>query len=313
MAGPSQVGKTRLGMKMCKEDGFYYLNLDPSRQDISPPDTVSLCAPGGMPLGFHFIGSLSLWKKPLAAVAALLWGIREATSSPLVVEITFEPTTSQQTDLYRALTAFLLPERLIGIGLEGVESILLPSGGCRVEVCPPLKDSERRPPSVLVAWRNACWKAYFANSKEMEISLRDVAFLGARFRSGIPLESMELNSLREMGFAKASYAEIIGNYLYVVSSERNSDAKIKNALRFFGCEEGILVHPSLFQGLVIGMEQASGWHVGIGRIQSMDFEKGMMRVLSPIDPEAPISKIHIGRVRLDSEFREWGELRAWQV
>ncbi|HWP31191.1 MAG TPA: hypothetical protein VNK96_05655 [Fimbriimonadales bacterium] len=313
LVGPPQVGKTRLGMKMCKEDGFYYLNLDPSRQDIAPLSTVSLYAPGGKSLGFHFIGSLSLWKKPLAAVTALLWGVREANASPLVVEVTLEPTTSQQTDLYRNLTTLLLPEKIIGIGFEGVGSILLPHAECRIEVRPPLEGSERRPENVLTAWRNACWKTYFTNSKELDISLRDVAFLGARFRSGIPLEVAELNTLHEMGFKEASYAEIIGDYLYIVSQEKNGGRKMSNALRFFGCKKGILVHPALFRGLIIGLEQANGWHVAVGRIQAMEFDKEMVRILTPIDAEAAISKIHIGRVRLDPEFRELGELRAWQV
>jgi len=313
VAGPAQVGKTHLGMKMCREDGFFYLNLDPSRQSVAPPSTVSLYAPGVRPLGFRFIGSLSLWKRPLAAITALLWGIRESNSSPLVVEVTFEPTTSQQTDLYRAMTELLLPEKIIGIGLEGVESILLPNSECKIEVHPPLESSERRSRHALIAWRNACWKSYFANAQELEISLRSVAFLGARFRSGIPLELAELNSLHEMGYDRASYAEIIGDYLYIVTPEKNGGKKMSKALQFFGCKEGILVDPSLFQGLVVGLEQTSGWHVAIGRIQSMEFEKGSMRVLTPADPEAAISKIHVGRVRLDSEFRECGELRAWQV
>lgn len=298
---------------MCREEGFYYLNLDPSRQDIAPPSTVSLCAPGGKPLGFHFIGSLSLWKKPLAAVTALLWGVREANTSPLIVEITLEPTTSQQTDLYRALTTLLFPEKIIGIGFEGVDSILLPHAECRIEVRPPLEGSERRPENVLTAWRNACWKTYFANSKEWEISLRDVAFLGARFRSGIPLEVAELHTLHEMGFTGASYAEIIGDYLYIVSSEKNIGVKMKKALQFFGCREGLLIDPFLFGGLIVGLEQVHGWHVAVGKIQSMEFDKGLVRILAPVDAESGISKIHIGRIRLDPEFRELGELRAWQV
>ena len=56
------------------------------------------------------------------------------------------------------------------------------------------------------------------------------------------------------------------------------------------------------KGILVSLEDRNEKMLGIGTIESIDFRNGVVKVRTPVDK--PVSKIKVGRIRLDPEGNE---------
>ncbi|MCH8273957.1 MAG: hypothetical protein IH851_04135 [Armatimonadetes bacterium] len=313
IAGPSQVGKTRIAKRLCEQEGHWFLNLDPARQDDAPITCAGLLGPGGERKGFRFLGSLRLVSDPIAAFAAVAWAHEEAAEEPLVCELPIDRPGAVHAHLLRNLVTFLRPQRMIVVGYAEAETALHPPDGCELEHRDPDEECEARTSPAVAAWRKATWKSYFARAEQHDLPLARVRISGARHGSGAPLDEGDMQVLRDLGLPSAQYAEVIHGLLHVVIPGNAPGAAVTAALDHFGCSDAHLVHPDTYRGLVCGLEDRLGRHFAVGRIIEAGFRAGVLKVLSPAESPAPAARVHLGRLRLDDDGNEIGELRAWQV
>lgn len=334
LCGPPQVGKSHLARPLCAEQGYWYLNLDPASQQVSPLACVGLFAPGFQPHGFRFIGSLRITGDPLAACFALFWAIKEVGSEPFVCEISTHQLGAVEVNLLRRLVSLMHPTEIRAIEFPNAERILLPPGSCQVSHVPRDPASVTRPQDAQAKWRKAVWKTYFEGAQKVTLPLSRLRLSGIRFGSGAPFDEEELRVIQELGIARVLYAERIGETLYLVCEGSPPGAVVAAILDQFGGADAHIINPEVFQGLLACVEDHRGWHTTLVRLIEIRFaEKGVtlsipsatfrrIRSLSPsnegeVGPPTFLSeevlRLQVGRLRLAEDGSELGEIRPWQV
>ncbi len=313
LCGPSQVGKSHLAHHLCVEEGFWYLNLDPASQRVSPLACVGLFAPGYVPQGFRFLGSLRITGDPLGACLALCWAMREVGSAPFVCEITVHQLSAIEVNLLRRLVSLLNPTEIRAVEFPQAEEALRPLGGCRVIHLSRHPESTARSPDAQAKWRKAVWKTYFEDAERVTLPMSRVRWSGLRLGSGVPLKGEELRVMQDLGIAKPLYAERIGQTLYLVCEADPPGAAVAAVMDHFGCGDAHIVHPDAFQGLLACQEDAAGRHSALVRIVEMKFaDRGVVLDVPYALPGEEV-RLQVGRLRIAEDGTELGELRPWQV
>ncbi|MCW5947781.1 MAG: hypothetical protein KIT74_12205 [Fimbriimonadales bacterium] len=312
IVGPRQAGKSTVARNYCRE-GASWLNLSPAAPQFGPIGCADFMRGQERHDGIRFIGSMHLHRAPLQAIDAVIWAQRRSEALDLVLEMPLNSLSSISVYVLRYLLRVFDPDHVISIGLESPESILQTRPNCKVETRAPDRDAEQRSSKSIAAYRRAAIRSYLGHGQVHDISLRNVRLLGSRIGSGIALEVAELEEMKSMGFKDADYAEVDGRTLYVVTAGEPHSSVVTSCADRFGCKSAHLVHPKMFEGLLIGFENAHGEHVGVGRIVSIDFHSEYLRIESPIEPPSINATLHFGIWRTDALGHELGELRPWQV
>ncbi len=288
-----------------------FLNLDPASQTSAPLCCAELFDAGMSPLGFRFIGSLVAWRDPIAMLAALDWAMEIAGDKPLVVELTISTVGAVAVNVLRAITERFRPSLISSIGFDSAAAVLQPFRDAPVQEMAPQTDGSPHSQQSESAWRKAKWKGTFGNCETRAIPIPGLQMIGSRIGSGARLDDIELSKLREIGLADAAYAEVIGRTLYAVFAGNADSETIGDACREFDCQTAHLVHPRTFVGLVCGLETQNGIHSAVGRVKKFDGDA--IHLEAPSVSFDSLWRLRMGRMRLDDDENELGELRAWQV
>jgi polynucleotide 5'-kinase involved in rRNA processing len=311
VVGPRGVGKTVFCQRLCRDEATMFLNLDPARQTSAPLCCAELFDSDMSPLGFRFIGSLIAWRDPIAMLNALDWAMETAGDQPLVVELTISTVGAVAVHALRAITERFRPSQISSIGFDSAAAVLQPFRDALVQEMSPLTGGTPYTPQSESAWRKAKWKGTFENCNTRAIPITGIQMIGSRIGSGARLDDIEMIKLREIGLTEAAYAEVIGRTLYAIFVGNADSETIGDACREFDCQTAHLVHPRTFVGLVCGLETQNGIHSAVGRVKSFDGDA--IQLEAPSVSFDSLWRLRMGRVRLDVDENELGELRAWQV
>ena len=85
------------------------------------------------------------------------------------------------------------------------------------------------------------------------------------------------------------------------------------ALDRFHCERMVCVAPTAYEGLLCAFAREGGEPLGMGWIERIEFEKGLVHAYCTAVAPAPVRILQLGALRIDRDGNERGELRPWQV
>jgi len=91
------------------------------------------------------------------------------------------------------------------------------------------------------------------------------------------------------------------------------ESDVAAALDFTGCTRAQFVAPGLYRNLLCSFAKQSGEDFGMGILTDIDWQSLRGYALSTAVPPAPIRILRVGALRVDSDGRELGEVRPWQV
>jgi hypothetical protein len=276
--------------------------LDPADPDQSPPGRLCLFR-GEKPVAWRFYGSLDPQRSPHVLMAALIQ-LMEQAAEDVVVQLwpnRGTPLVRQATML--AAQVFKPDEILVPADSE-IDQSGFPIGPETIELEPAF------PPVVQVAQRKAHWMKMFENCETHEFEFSRVSIEGARIGSGKRIHPDDL--VRFFG-GKALLGEVAGGSLFLIAKEDPEDAEMARALDHFHCSRAHLAHPAEYEGLLCSFAKQHGEDFGMGTIESIDFERGIIRANNTAVPPAPVRILRLGTLRVDTAGRELGEVRPWLV
>jgi polynucleotide 5'-kinase involved in rRNA processing len=166
------------------------------------------------------------------------------------------------------------------------------------------------PPLVQIAQRKAQWLRLFEGCQKHGFDLRKVSIEGVRLGTGTRLTNEERQKAQ---LKDVVYAERAGGTLFAVTDVDVEESDVASALDFTGCTRAQFVAPGLYRNLLCSFAKQSGEDFGMGILTDIDWESLRAYALSTAIPPAPIRILRIGALRVDSNGRELGEVRPWQV
>ncbi len=313
LCGPPQVGKSHLAHHLCAEKGFWFLNLDPASQRVSPLACAGLFAPGFVPHGFRFIGSLRITGDSLSSCLALCWALQEVGSAPFVCEVSVHHLSVIEVNVLRRLVCLLSPTEIWSIEFPNAEEVLQPLDACRLIHQPRDPESVPRSEKAQAKWRKAVWKTYFENAERVTLPMSRLRWMGLRLGSGVPLLGENLRVMQDLGVPNPFYAERVGVTLYLVCEGTPPGAAVAAVMDHFGCKEAHLVGPDAFRGLLACQVDSAGRHTLLVRLVEMMFKDQAVQLDVPSPVCGDVIRLQVGRLRIAEDGTELGELRPWQV
>ncbi len=276
--------------------------LDPADAHYGPAARLWLIR-GDKPARSYFFGSLDAQRAPHILLAAYSELANEAAAGAFVQLFAYRasPLLRQLAQIF----AFLIrPQRIIiaqGTPIDhdgwpiGPEEIELPSG---------------LPAVVVQAQRKAQWLKMIERSQLHEIPLSRTSIQGSRLGSGQPLGD---TVQKRAGLEHAVHAEVCGSTLFIVTNEELDEDQMSRALDVTHVAKAHIVKPGDYSNLLCAFVRPSGDTFGLGRVERIDFENGMIRVQADAVPPVPVPILRLGSLRVDENGRELGESRPWNL
>ena len=282
--------------------GRPFLCLDPADAHQLIPGQLC-CYNGAKPVSTRFFGSLDAQRAPHVLVSTVAQAL-ESYPDDLIVQLFPYRSMPLLRQVTLLIAQLLRPtEILIAEGTE-IEQAGFPVGPSEVTI------DKAYPPLVQLAQRKALWLRMFENCVNHSIDLRKVSIEGARLGTGTRLTNEE----RQKAQLKHSvYAERSGATLFVVSDMETEESDVAAALDFTGCTRAHFVAPGMYRNLLCSFARQSGEDFGMGILTEIDWQSMRAQALCSAVPPAPLRILRIGALRVDSNGRELGEVRAWQV
>jgi polynucleotide 5'-kinase involved in rRNA processing len=282
--------------------GAEFLCLDPADPIQLTPGILTLTS-GQRRLYSRFYGSLDAQRQPHVMIAAAAQALQHAGDDLLIQTFAYRPSPVVRHTL-AVLAQLIRPDRILVA--EGAE---LDQSGFPVGP-EPVELERALPPMVQHAQRKAQWLKLLEECERHTVDLRRVSVEGARLGSGIALSPDQ----RKAGcLAAAVHAEVTGSTLFVITDADMEESEVSRALDFAGCSKAIFAEAGAYRNLFCSFANQEGEDFGYGILLDIDWRSMRAQVLSTAVPPAPVRVLRIGSLRVDSEGRELGETRPWQV
>jgi polynucleotide 5'-hydroxyl-kinase GRC3/NOL9 len=299
-----------------------YLDLDPGQSNVGPPATFSGCLVRHpierlnelSPNGLAFLGDTT----PARHVAQALVAARRVLDELLALQLdrvvidTCGYITGWHARQYKLMLADLLRPRLI-VGLQR-EQELMPlldalrrRADWRVEVLPVPEVITRKPPIFRAQYRRVAFARYFESGRSHTLPLSQISFIGRRLGAGEPLSEATKRHLESQIRAELLHVERAGDLLHVILRQPLTEHQIGLLQALTRTHRLILLPPSAYQYLLIGLIDYMGRTFGVGLIESIDFEAGTLSVLSPVHSVQPVRWVQLGYLRVLPDGTELGE------
>ena len=271
------------------------LILDPANSDFAAP-TRCLLVQQGKVVQTWFTGAIQASRNPLAILVGMSRLMPLAGKDLIVVAppVALSPISKQI---------------LLGIAHQTTwVEIQIPAGHESREWPWPIGPEEMEweegvPPLVRTAQRQSRWLELLENSNIHEIWLDQVRIEGVRLGSGQVVKG-ELDD---------AICEVSGGVLLVVTDHQLRDQDVSVAMDHAHANRSILVRPSKYEGLICCLALESGEEIGLGRIQSFDMQKRLIKVASPAVVPAPVKVLKIGALRVEENGKESETQAPWTV
>ena len=276
--------------------------LDPSDANLTVPGRLSLLR-GDKLVESRFYGSLESARAPHVMVAGVVELLKAADEDVLIQLYAYRPTP-----LLRQLTLLLAhliaPDVILLAKGTDLAANELPTGPEEVEL------EAGFPAMVQTAQRKAHWLKLLETCQSHEVELKDVAIDGVRLGSGRRLTREETDRLK---FSDAHWAEVSGSSLFVVADSEPDQGQVARALDHLHCTRAHFAAPDAYDGLLCSFARANGVDFGMGMIQRIDFEAGVVYALNTAETPAPVRILRLGSLQINENGTELGESRPWQV
>jgi hypothetical protein len=258
---------------------------------------------GEKPSLSRFYGSTDPQRSPHVMIGFLAEALRRTQGELIIQLFSYRPTPLlRQTALLAAQLA--MPDRILVAESTEIDQMGFPVGPEEIAIEPAL------PPMIQLAQRKAKWIKLLEQCTRQEVDLRNVTIEGSRLGSGRRLSEAER---KQAGLKNALHAEAAGASLFVVIDTDLDEQEVSQALDFTGCSKAVITSPVAYSNLLCSFANQKGEDFANGVVCGIDWRSLRASVLASAVPPAPVRLLRLGSIRIDSDGRELGELRPWQV
>jgi len=319
LVGAIDSGKTTFATFLVNEmikRGFScaVVDADVGQASIGPPGVISLGYPSlpveelsQIPLAsFYFVGAISPQGHLLPCVVGTKKMVEEARKNPLD-HIIVDTTGLVHGGVGRVLKSYKLellqPDTVVFFQRKGELEDLIRLWEERALVLrmPIPPEVGQKSSSCRFRYREEKWRRYFENSLRHRLPFREVVFSRLPLFLGTPLEENKKEELSCRLGKKILWAEVLpgGHQGVVVTEEALEEreilelgARLNVQGRLFHC------HPSFFIGRIVGLMDKKGKALALGIVKEVNFQEGIISLLSPLREIHEVKEIQWGSYRL---------------
>jgi hypothetical protein len=278
------------------------LCLDPGDPVHLTPCILSLMK-GDRRIYTRFYGSLDSQRHPHLLIAAAVEGLARAGDDVIIQSFAYRPSP-----VLRHTTALLAqlirPDRMLIAEGTDIDQSGFPLGPESVELDRAL------PPMVQHAQRKAQWLKLLEECERHTVDLRRVNVEGARLGSG---RALSAEQRKDACLGTAVHAEVTGTVLFIIMDGELDESELARALDYTGCNKAVFAEPGAYHNLLCSFASQDGEEFGLGIVLDIDWRSLRAQVLSTAVAPAPVRILRLGSMRVDTQARELGEARPWQV
>ncbi len=282
--------------------GAELLCLDPADPVQLTPGLLNLTQ-GQKRVYSRFYGSLDPQRQPHVILAAAAQALQAASNNLIIQTFAYRPSPVLRQTI-ALLSQIIKPDRILIAEGTDIDQSGFSLGPEQVEI------ERALPPMVQHAQRKAQWLKLVEECERHTVDLRRVTIEGARIGSG---RAMNADQRKAAGLASAVYVEVTGTTLLIVSDAEIEESTISVALDYSGCSKAVVGEPGLYRNLLSSFANQAGEDFGTGILLDIDWLSMRAQVLSNAVAPAPVRILRLGSLRVDSQGRELGETRPWQV
>lgn len=334
LLGGMDVGKTtftRLLVNRLTEAGrsVAVLDADVGQSEIGPPTCAGLAIAEKPvlalsdlpPKALAFVGSTSPQGHLLEHVAAVRRLADMATPHRLIVDTSGYLHGAGARRLNQTEVELLLPAHLVALQrTDELEAILAPIRRRTDMVLhlPALPDVLSKKPTTFRKQRRAMrFASYFSEAKQHVYSFDSVGFVGTWMGGGTPVAAHILKFLNlTLGpERKVYYAETHGRELGLMLSQPIAPhaSGMGLVLQHLKAESvAVTVAPRL-KHLLVGLESGNGKLLGLGLLESLDFRRRTLGVLTPVRAPDAAQILRFGSLRVQPDGTELGSLKPGEL
>ncbi|MER3402339.1 MAG: hypothetical protein C4336_04210 [Armatimonadota bacterium] len=325
--GGTDVGKSTFSVLLLRlwaqhHSPVGFLDLDLGQTTFGPPTTMgwllvrepfqrlSDLVPGG----FAFLGDTTVARHPHASLAGARHVMDELMSyqpAGIVVDTCGYIGGVGGRHYKLLLTGLLRPQVVIALQrdteLEPILSALERRTDWRVERLQVPPCITRKSPPIRAHARRVAFANYFQNARSHTLSLDQVSLTGRRLGSGLPLSPERRTRLSQQLRTDILHAEIVGNSLHVIVRQPLKEAQTQLLATQIGVDRAVVLPPTAYHHLLVGLIDYHGRHFGVGLIEQIDFEARTLTILTPVVSVHPVRWVQLGFVRILPDGTDLGE------
>lgn len=303
------------------------IDADVGQSIVGPPGTIGLAvlqepftAPSDLnPTALAFVGAVA----PEGRLLEMVLGIQEmmARAEREIAEVTLIDTTgfihgAVARALKSAKIRAIAPRHCVALGggealrylLQGYEQV----ADLTVHWLPISPGVQARSREARRQARAEAFRTYFEGSKVVELEVGQVLLTGIHCRSGQPLPGPLLNYWRDLVPAHVFYAERTPEGVTLVL-ERMLALDERRTLEEETGERPFVIDANLFDGLLVGLCDSYRELLALGLIEQFHFQRGRIRLRSPLPEGAVVREMRAGGVRLNLDGTEKGRVRPGEL
>ena len=307
------------------------VDCDLGQSEIGPPGTVgaALARPGGeyrtlrslTPSAAYFVGATSPVRHLLdVCVGAVQMArvVKKQRPDLLLVDTDGFVAGPVARTYKRRLAELLLPGVVLafarGDELDPLLTVFAHLETPNVRRIVVSASVQRKTSATRVARRSSRFLSALAGAETVVFSFDDVGLQNTLLGAGTPLPHHLLQFLSQSLRRPVLHAERGAAGLYVVVDGDRWDASGAAAIEsHFQTRSLTIVAAQKFSPLLVGLIGVSGMLLGLGLIESLDFGRRTVSILTPCRKPRAVAQIWLGSLRLRPDGRELGELRPGEV
>jgi len=302
------------------------VDADLGQADVGPPGTIGFSHVTGPVKDLFdmkaedacFVGVTS----PSRAVAEILNGVTALKDKALGTGVGFLVINTDgwingedATQFKAQMVERLSPDAVVGIQQETeLEPILNTLRNVKIFRVDSPSLVKRRPQERRKVLRELSYKKYLKGAKVQSFPLNWVRVEGAPFGAWRPPSPGQMEKVAEILGAAPLYCNETPTALFLVlgRDQEVSERQIRDLEGSFG-KRVEPIKRGEEEGLLVALRDAQGRFLGIGVLSSLDYERGVIKVYTPV--EEKVSTICVGQMKLDKQgteiglspiFAEWG-------
>ncbi len=334
LAGGMDTGKTTfarlLANRLAASGGAAaVLDADLGQSEIGPPACVGLgvtTAPVRAladiaPVALAFVGATSPVGVLLEHATAMRRVADLAPPGTLIIDMGGLATGASARRLHQAAFDLLAPAHVVGLQRRGeLEPILAPMRrreNCQLHL-PPIPDViQGKPPRFRAQRRAMRFAAYFENARLHTYAFEDAAFAGTWLGGGVTLAPHLLKFVSQTlgSQTRVFYGETGDQHLGLMVSQplRPDSPELGIVLEQFRAASVSLTVAPRLKHLLLGLEGANGKLLGLGLVETLDFRRRALGVLTPLRAPEAARVLRWGGLRLKPDGTELGALKPGEI
>ncbi|MEO7718685.1 MAG: Clp1/GlmU family protein [Capsulimonas sp.] len=306
------------------------LDCDLGQGEVGPPATVAAAitpVPGSAevrglrqldPVGAYFVGV----NNPIRHVLSLSVGasqmmrlLQKRNPDLILIDSGGHVRGSSARELHRRVAELLQPQVIVAIErgdeLDPLVSQFRHLQSPEIWRIAPSPEVGRKTTAARATHRAARFQAALLDFKEIAVPFDDVDLIGTWLGAGVPMQRHLIQFLSTSLQAPIMHAETLpGGALYIVAKREGWDTtELAGIESTFKTRSLTIVAAQMFAGLLVGLVDTHGALMDLGTIARIDFERRTLTIRSRTKRPAAIAQIWFGRLRLQADGREIGEVR----